>query len=168
MKLSRCFNYYTFNPNINDFDKEVKVERKEVDVKTAKSFKRYEFFQHFYLLLWVPLLIASIAFACLADNGGGWVCVVIAIGCALLLGYASYQILACEDKGDALEERFRELNFEEEYEQCVAYNLKQEQIALEWRQAHPFEEKIRMAKTRGSSVDIAEMVREYIKLQKGE
>ena len=161
MTISKTFTYKTFNPNTNDFDKEVKVVRKEVDAKTTRAFKRYDFFQHLYLLLWFPFLIASITLACLADNGGGWQCIVGAVGFLLLLIYASYQILACETKGDVLEKHFRENNFEDEEQECETYNAEQEVIEAEWREAHPFEEKIRMAKERGSSVDIAEMIKHY-------
>lgn len=168
MKLSRCFTYKTFNPNTNDFDDDHKAFAKEVDKETEKAINRNEWLQHFCLYLWLPLLIATLTFACLADTYWDWRFVVGAVACLVAIIWASINIVTCETKNDDLTDRFRELNFEEEYEQCVAYNLEQEQIALEWRAAHPFEEKIRMAKTRGSSVDIAEMVREYIKLQKGE
>lgn len=161
MKISRCFTYKTFNPNINRIEEEIKTSWKEVDAKTTRVIKRYEFFQHLCLWLWFPLFIASITFACIADNGGGFVCVASAICCVCTLGFISYQILACEDKSDALKDCFCEINFDDERAECEAYNIEQEKIALEWRQIHPFEEKIRMAKERGSSVDIAEMIKHY-------
>jgi hypothetical protein len=168
MKLTRCFTYKTFNPNTNDFDNEGKAFTKEVDQQTEKAIKRNEWLQHFCLYLWFPFFIATLTFACLADTYWDWRFAVGAVACFVAIVWASINIVTCETKNDTLKEHFRELNFEEEYEQCIAYNLEQEQVAIQWRAAHPFEEKIRMAQTRGSSVDVAEMVKEYIKLQKGE
>lgn len=168
MTLSRCFTYKTFNPNTNDFDNESKAFVKEVDQQTEKAIKRNEWLQHFCLYLWFPLFVAIITFACLADTHWDWRFVVCAIAGFVAIVWASINIVNCETKNDVLREQFRETNFDDEKQECETYNAKQAVIAEEWRQAHPFEEKIRMAKTRGSSVDIAEMVKEYIKLQKGE
>jgi hypothetical protein len=161
MKISRCFTYKTFNPNINDFDKESKSFAKEVDTKTAKAIKRNEVLQHICLYLWFPLFVAIITFACMADEYWDWRFAVCAVAGFVAIVWVSINIVNRETKDDALREQFCETNFDDEKQECETYNAKQIVIAEKWRAEHPFEEKIRMAKTRGSSVDIAEMIKHY-------
>lgn len=167
MELSRDFVYKTFNPNTNDFEKEDKTIWKEVDKDTKRKYNRFKLVQRICVILLLPLFIGTFAFAALGAEENG----LFIFGFVFsLFGFCGcvYYSADMDNKEDSICEHFRETNFIDEAQECEAYNLEQEQIALEWRQAHPFEEKIRMAKTRGSSVDIAEMVKEYIKLQKGE
>ena len=160
MTISRCFTYKTFNPSINDFDKEVKYFRKEVDKKTEKKIKMWNIIQHICLWLLLPLFIGTMFCGAMADAISAWF--LIGFFCGLfLLCYCIFCAFDMENREDTIIEEFREENFEEEKAECEKYNAEQEQIALEWRQSHPFEEKIRMAKVRGSSVDIAEMIRHY-------
>ena len=167
MKFSRTFTYKTFNPNTNDFDKEHKTFWKKVDKDTEREYKRFKLIQRICAILLLPMLIGTFACAMIAAECN-WVFIFgFVFG---LFGFCGciYYTADMDSKEDAIYEYFRETNFDDEEQECQTYNAEQEKIALEWRQAHPFEEKIRMAQTRGSSVDIAEMVKEYIKLQKGE
>lgn len=167
MKLSRCFTYKTFNPNTNDFDNDYKSFCKEVDKKTVKAINLLRFLARACIILCGLCIIGAISFGAVADTGLWW-CIPCAIGCCILLiGCIIFGVKA-DAQADYLEEYFRDISFDDEVAECLQYNDEQEQIAKVWRAAHPFEEKIRMAKTRGSSVDIAEMVKEYLKLQKGE
>lgn len=160
MTLSRCFTYKTFHPAINDFDKEVKSFRKEVDKKTTRIINALRLLVRACIVLCGLCIFGAIGFAACADGGIAW-CIPCSIGCIVLLIVVICGGCHADAKADALEEEFCEENFVKEGQECEKYNAEQEQIALEWRQVHPFEEKIRMAKVRGSSVDIAEMIRHY-------
>lgn len=167
MKLYRDFTYKTFNPNTNDFDAENKTIWKEVDKDTARKYNRLRFIQHICGILLLPMFISTFAFAALAAEYNWLFIFGFVFGLGGLCG-CIYYTADLDNKEDAICEDFQETNFDDEKQECETYNVKQVAIAEEWRAAHPFEEKIRMAKTRGSSVDIAEMVKEYLKLQKGE
>lgn len=160
MKISRHFTYTTFNPNTNDFDKETKAIWKEADKDTVIDLKVFNIIRGICLWLLLPVVLGTLTCGVLAGEVSMWYLFGF-VGGLFGMGFCIYYTADMDNKEDAIYERFRELNFEEEYDECVAYNLAQEQIALDWRAAHPFEEKIRMAKTRGSSVDIAEMIKHY-------
>ena len=168
MTLSRTFTYKTFNPNTNDFDKSYKTCYKEVDKHIERKYKAYTFLFYLCASLVFPLLLFTISFACIADTYYFiWAGILSGVG-LIAIGTAIYLAVFTENKRDAIEDEFRDTAFDQEDIECGEYNEEQKVIANQWRKEHPFEEKIRMAKTRGSSVDIAEMVKEYIKLQKGE
>lgn len=169
MTLSRCFTYKTFNPNTNDFDNEYKSFRKEVDKATEKRLRLAYIFRVVCLSMILPFIIATFVFGGISEGGENfWWAILACVGCMMAFAACIFGALAFEEKEDDIEQEFRDTAFDEEDAECDKYNAEQEAVAEEWRKAHPFEEKIRMAKTRGSSVDIAEMVKEYIKLQKGE
>ena len=167
MKLGRTFTYKTFNPAINDFDSEYNRIYKEVDKKTARTINLFRALTKLCVVICFLSVISSVAFGACYDGGVPW-CLFVCFGCMAIFLLGIWGGVNADSKADWLEEYFEEINFDDEENECEAHNAEQEKIANEWRQAHPFEEKIRMAKTRGSSVDIAEMVKEYIKLQKGE
>lgn len=167
MTLSRAFTYKTFNPNTNDFDNDYKSFRKEVDKKTVKAINLLRFLARACVLLCGLCIIGAIAFGAFSDTGLWW-CIPCAIGCCILLIGCIILGVKADAQADYLEEYFRDISFDDEVAECLRYNEEQEQIARAWRKEHPFEEKIRMAQTRGNSVDIAEMVKEYLKMQKGE
>lgn len=167
MKLYRDFTYKTFNSNTNDFDVESKTVWKEVDKDTARKYNKFRLIQHICGILLLPMFISTIAFAVLATECNGLFIFGFVFSLVGLCGCVYYAI-DLDNKEDAICERFRETNFDDEKQEYETYNAEQMALAEKWREAHPFEEKIRMAKTRGSSVDIAEMVKEYLKLQKGE
>lgn len=169
MTLSRCFTYKTFNPNTNDFENEYKSFRKEVDKETEKRLRLVHNLRWVCICMLLPLLIGGFVFGGISEEiENFWWAILACVGCMLAFAACIFDALALEEKEDDIEQEFRDTAFNEENAECEAYNAEQEVIAEEWRKAHPFEEKIRMAKARGSSVDIAEMVKEYIKLQKGE
>lgn len=169
MTLSRAFTYKTFNPNTNDFDNDYKSYHKEVDKATEKRLSIISNVRYACICMILPFIIAALVFGGVSEAVEHfWWAILACVGCMLAFVACIFGALALEEQEEDIKSQFREISFEAEYDECVAYNLHQEQIALEWRGAHPFEEKIRMAQTRGSSVDVAEMVKEYLKLQKGE
>ena len=160
MKLSRCFTYKTFNPNINDFDKELKTVWKEADKQTVKDLRVFNFIRGICMWLLFPTLIVTLMCGVCAGEISLWYLFGF-FGGLCLVGLCAYYTADMDNKEDAIYERFREEHFDKEISECLRYNEEQEQIARVWRTEHPFEEKIRMAKTRGSSVDIAEMIKHY-------
>lgn len=169
MTLSRTFTYKTFNPNTNDFENEYKSFRKEVDKATEKRLHLVYIFRVVCLSMILPFIIATFVFGGISEGGENfWWAILACVGCMMAFATCIFGALAFEEKESDIEQEFRDTAFDEEDDECEAYNAGQEAIADQWRKDHPFEEKIRMAQTRGSSVDVAEMVKEYIKLQKGE
>lgn len=169
MTLSRAFTYKTFNPNTNDFDNDYKSYHKEVDKATEKRISIIHNVRLACLCMLLPFLIAVFVFGGVSEAVENfWWAILACVGCMLAFAACIFGALALEEKEDDIKQEFRDTTFEQEVDECDEYNKEQQIIADQWRKEHPFEEKIRMAKTRGSSVDIAEMVREYIKLQKGE
>lgn len=167
MQISRHFTYKTFNPNTNDFDKEIKTVWKDADKATEKKLKIFNAIRTICWWLLLPSILGALTCGACADAISMWF-VLGFFGSLFLVGACIYYGVDMDIREDRIYENFREENFEEEEIEWLRYNREQEGIASEWREEHPFEEKIRMAQTRGSSVDIAEMVKEYIKLQKGE
>lgn len=167
MQICHDFTLKTFNPNTNDFDNEVRTVWREVDKATQKRLKRFNIIRAICLWLLLPVLLGTLTCGVCSAEISLWFLFGF-FGGLFLLGFCICYTADMENQEDRIYEDFRDNNFDDAKAQCKAYNTEQEQIALEWRKAHPFEEKIRMAKTRGSSVDIAEMVKEYLKLQKGE
>ena len=167
MQICHDFTLKTFNPNTNDFDSEVKTVWREADRITVKRLKIFNTIRAICLWLLLPVLLGTLTCGVCIGEVSLWFLFGF-FGGLFLLGFCICYTADMENQEDRIYEDFRDNNFDDEKAKCATYNAEQEQIALEWRKAHPFEEKIRMAKTRGSSVDIAEMVKEYIKLQKGE
>lgn len=169
MTLSRTFTYKTFNRNTNDFDNDHKTYYKEVDKATEKRLRLVYHIRLVCLCMILPFIIATFVFGGISEAGENfWWAILACVGCMMAFAACIFGALALEEKEDDIEQEFRGTSFDEEDAECEVYNAGQEQIADQWRKDHPFEEKIRMAQTRGSSVDVAEMVKEYIKLQKGE
>ena len=160
MTISKTFTYKTFNPSINDFYKEIKTIWKEADKETVLKLKTFNIIRSICLWLLLPVVLCTLMCGVCAGEISLWFLFGF-FGGLFGMGFCIYYTADMDNQEDRIYENFREHNFEEEYDACVAYNLEQEKIALEWRQARPFEEKIRMAKTRGSSVDIAEMIKHY-------
>lgn len=167
MTIGKTFTYKTFNPNTNSFDDEHKRFYKEADKGTVKRLKIFKAVQFLCMCLILPCLILTFACAAMIEEISLWFLLGF-IGGLCLVGSCIYYGIDMDNRENAIIDEFRDNNFDEEEAECETYNAEQKAIAILWRQAHPFEEKIRRAQTRGSSVDIAEMVKEYIKLQKGE
>lgn len=167
MQISRTFIYKTFNPNTNDFDKNPKTVWKEADKETVKKLKIFNITRVICLWLLLPVLLGTLICGVFAGEISPWFLFGF-FGGLFLLGFCICYAADMDNKEDAIYENFRNTAFDQEDIECGAYNDEQKVIANQWRKEHPFEEKIRMAQTRGSSVDIAEMVKEYVKLQKGE
>lgn len=160
MELYHDFTYKTFNPNINDFDKEDKTIWKKADKDTERRYNRFKRIQLMCGILLLPMFIATFAFAAIAAEYN-WLFIFGFIFGLIGLCSCIYFTADMDDREDAICRKFREECFDDEKQECETYNAKQIVIAEKWRAAHPFEEKIRMAKTRGSSVDIAEMIKHY-------
>ena len=167
MQICHDFTYKTFNPNTNDFDNEVKTFWREVDKATKKKFKIFNIIRTICLWLLPFALLGTLTCGVCIEAVSLWFFFGF-FGGLCLFSFCVYYTADLDNKEDRIYEDFRNNNFDNEKIKCKTYNEEQKQIALEWRRTHPFEEKIRMAQTRGSSVDVAEMVKEYIKLQKGE
>jgi hypothetical protein len=160
MTISNDFTYKTFNPNINDFDKELKTVWEDVDKTTARKLKRFHFMRSLCCILLLPCVLVTLMCGVCADEISMWFLFGF-FGGLFSMCFCIYYTADMDNKEDAIYEEFRNTHFDEEITKCLRYNEEQEQIARVWREEHPFEEKIRMAKTRGSSVDIAEMIKHY-------
>ena len=169
MTLFRTFTYKTFNPNTNDFDNDYKTCYKDVDKATIKRLRLIHNIRWACIYMILPFIIATFVFGGVSEAVENfWWAILACVGCMLAFAACIFGALVLEEKEDDIKQEFRDTAFDQEDIECGVYNDEQKVIANQWRQAHPFEEKIRMAQTRGNSVDIAEMVKEYLKLQKGE
>ena len=162
MTINKTFRYDTFNPNTNDFESEYESFTKTVDMATEKKYNLIHNIRWGCICMLLPFLIAAFVFGGISEAVECfWWAILACVGCMMAFTACIFTALALEEKEDEIEEQFRDTAFEEEKAECKKYNEEQKAIAEKWRAKHPFEEKIRMSQVRGSSVDIAEMVRYY-------
>lgn len=164
MKNSFVYKKYTFhrfNESTNEieFDHEITAHRLMTPAE-RKQYKRLYIAGVVFGVLSLLSAVAGLAFIILTENVlPDWFCW-IGIACILLcaLPLHFFQQYA-GDAHDMREYKFKETGFEDE---DAAYQSMEDYVkdrAKVWREAHPLEEKIRIAKETGNCVDIAELVR---------
>lgn len=170
--IKRQFEKETFIPEKNYFKCAwVTVSREETDeeINLCDTAVNWESWGMVSVAVGALLaLICGIVFGVLS-NQNSWFLVGVVFGFACLIGAIIFTNTVCVPKElqakYALESWHKEHDEElwaDAYAPVLAYNEEQHRIAAEWREQHPFEEKIRACfADPKSSVDIAELARYY-------
>ena len=164
MKNSFVYKKYTFhrfNESTNEieFDHEITAHRLMTPAE-RKKYKRLRIASVAFTILFLLCAAAGVALMLLTTTVlPVWVCGV-GIGCIFLCALPFNFGLQYSNAVEFMkEEELLKTGFEDE---DAAYQSMEDYVkdrAKVWREAHPLEEKIRIAKETGNCVDIAELVR---------
>lgn len=153
--------FHRFDEATNEivFDHEITVHRLMTPAE-RKQYKRLCIAGVVFGVLSLLSVVAGLAFIILTEDAlPVWFCG-IGIACILLCALPlHFSLQYAGDAHDMREYKFKETGFEDE---DAAYQSMEDYVndrAKVWREAHPLEEKIRIAKKTGNCVDIAELVR---------
>ena len=163
MKNSFVYKKYTFhrfNESTNEieFDHEITAHRLMTPAE-RKKYKRLRIASVAFTILFLLCAAAGVALMLLTTEVlPVWFCGV-GIGCIFLCAIPFYFGLQYSNAVEFMKEELLKTGFEDE---DAAYQSMEDYVkdrAKVWREAHPLEEKIRIAKETGNCVDIAELVR---------
>lgn len=155
------YTFHRFNKSTNEieFDHEITAHRLMTPAE-RKQYKRLYIAGAVFGVLSALCIVAGLAFIILTEDvlpdwycGVGSACIFL---CALPLHFS---LQYADDAHDMRKYKFKKTGFEEE---DAAYQFMEDcvkECAKVWRESHPLEEKIRIAKQTGNCVDIAELVR---------
>lgn len=153
--------FHRFDEAANEivFDHEITAHRLMTPAE-KKQYKRLCIAGVVFGVLSLLFAVAGLTLIILTKNVlSAWYCGV-GLACILLCALPlRFSLQYAGDAHDMREFQFNETGFEDE---DAAYQSMEDDVkdrAKVWREAHPLEEKIRIAKKTGSCVDIAELVR---------
>lgn len=164
MKKLFVYKKYTchrFNESTNEivFDHEITANRPMTSTE-QKQYKRLCIAGVAFGVLSLLSVVAGLALIILTKNVlSAWYCGV-GVACILLCALPlHFSLQYAGDAHDMREYKFKETGFEDE---DAAYQSMEDYVrdcAKVWREAHPLEEKIRIAKETGNCVDIAAILK---------
>ena len=153
--------FHRFDEATNEivFDHEITANRLMTNAE-RKQYKRLRIASVVFTILFLLCAAAGVALILLTTTVlPAWFCGV-GIGCIVLCAIPFYFGLQYSNAVEFMkEEELLKTGFEDE---DAAYQSMEDDVkdrAKVWREAHPLEEKIRIAKKTGNCVDIAELVR---------
>lgn len=164
MKNSFVYKKYTFH-RFNESTNEIEVDHeitahRLMTPAERKQYKRLCIAGVVFGVLSLLFAVAGLTLIILTENVlSAWYCGV-GLACILLCALPlRFSLQYAGDAHDMREYKLQETGFEDE---DAAYQSMEDGVkdrAKVWREAHPLEEKIRIAKKTGNCVDIAELVR---------
>lgn len=163
MKYFGYFEKYEFNPKTNNMDRELVTLSTKVTYKNCKEFRQYFWvslikYLVVALLTGVFCLLLGLTSNDTEDEKVGIVLSIVFPSIIILFGLANSTFgWSFEFDKSELIDWFR-LN-EESYVELQIHNHKEFEIRDEWRENHPFEEKVRKALESKNGNDIVEVIK---------
>ena len=161
-KYSKYFTKYQFNPEKNQLEEHFQQIETKLDYKTCRAYRQYFWFMFkimigFLIAMW-SLVIGSgfgtnfegefiIGVACCIPLS-----IILVVVC-LTLGINGYDLVLSREE---VEEAYR---YNSKYEVLQLHNKEQIAIMQEWRNNHPFQEKVRQALESKNGNDVAELIK---------
>lgn len=159
--IKKTYTFHRFNETTNEieFDHEITVHRLMTNAE-RKKYKYLRIASVAFSILFMLCAAAGVTLILLTTTVlPVWFCGV-GVGCIFLCAIPfKFALQYSEDVEFMKEEELLKTGFEDE---DAAYQSMEDYVrdcAKVWREAHPLEEKIRIAKETGNCVDIAELVR---------
>lgn len=161
-KYHKYFTKYKFNEKTNNLDESFVGIETQLDYKTCKEYRKYFWFMFkimlgFLIAMWALVVASGVGTNFEGEFIIGVACCIplsiILIMICLTLGVKGYDLFLPEEEC--------ELAFKnnKEYQELQKHNTTELTIMHEWREKHPFEEKVRKALKSKNGNDVAEVIK---------
>ena len=159
---SKYFTKYQFNPEKNELEEHFQMIETQLTYSECKAYRQYFWFMFkimlgFLIAMWALVVASGVGTNFEGEFIVGVACCiplsVVLITVCLTLGIKGYDLILSKEEC--------ELAFKnnKEYQELQKHNATELEIMYEWRERHPFEEKVRKALESKNGNDVAEVIK---------
>ena len=158
----KYFTKYRFNEQTNNLDESVVGIETQLEYKTCKEYRKYFWFMFkimigFLIVMWSLVVASGVGTNFEGEFIVGVACCIplsiVLITVCLTLGIKGYDlVLSKEDCELAFKNN-------KEYQELLEHNATELIIMYQWRERHPFEEKVRQALESKNGNDVANVIK---------